>query len=135
MLNRGGELLTWTGDNVGWGGERALSGAPESMSSEAETESEDSGEYSSIPLAEVAEVSRSSPVARCQGWTRLAPEMLKAQDILGLSWLFWNSIFRVADWDGGSHLNESGPDGVGHVSLPNLSTCVLWSSRRAMTGS
>lgn len=86
------------------------------MSSEVETESEDSGEYSSIPLAEVAEVSRSSPVARCQGWTKLAPEMLKAQDILRLSWLFWNSTFRVADWDGGSHLYESGPDGV--LQLP-----------------
>ena len=63
-------------------------------------------------------MSRSSPVARCQGWTRLAPEMLKAQDILGLSWLFWNSTFGVADWGDGSHLYERGPEGV--LQLPGI---------------
>lgn len=55
-------------------------------SSEVEAESEDPGEYLSISLAEIAGVVKKIPSSKAPGVDESCPEMLKALDIVGLSW-------------------------------------------------
>lgn len=69
------------------------------MSSVEEAESEDSGEANSVSLAEVAEVVKKAPPCKVSGVDEIGPEMLKALDILGLSWL--TRLFSAA-WKSGT---------------------------------
>ena len=88
MFSRGGELLTQTEDTVGqWKEhfEELLNPANTSFGEEAESEA--SGEAPPISLAEVAEVVIQLFSVKAPGVDEIRPEMLKALDIVGLSWL------------------------------------------------
>jgi len=93
VLSRGGELPTQIEDLVGWWKEHfedLLN--PARKSSEEEAESENSGEAPPIYLAEVSEVVKL--FSGKSGVDEIRPEMLKALDIVGLSWL--TRLFSVA---------------------------------------
>ena len=64
-----------------------------------EAESEDSGDVSSIRLAEVSEAVKKLRSGKAPGVDEICPEMLKALDIVGLSWL--TRLFSVA-WMSGT---------------------------------
>ncbi len=79
------------------------------MSWAEEVESEDCGEDSSISLTEVADTVEKLLSSRASGVDEIHLEMLKALDIVGLTWLTHlnevvGSTSGVADWGGGSHL-------------------------------
>jgi len=63
-----------------------------------EAESEDSGEASPISLAEVAEVVKKILSGKVPCVDEIHPEMLKALDIVGLSWL--TCLVKVAGRSG-----------------------------------
>jgi len=77
------------------------------MSSEEEAESEDSGEASPISLAEVMEVVKKLFSGKVPGVDEIRPEMLKALDIVELSWLTclvnvaWRSGTVPVEWQTG----------------------------------
>ena len=85
VFSRGRELLTRTGDIVGRWKEELLNLT--NTSSVEEADSEDSGEVSSICLAEVSESVEKLLSGKVPGVDEICPEMLKALDIVGLSWL------------------------------------------------
>jgi len=72
---------------------------PTSTSSEEEAETEDSGEASPIYLADVTEVVKKLFRDKAPGADEIRPEMLKALDIVGVSWL--TRLFNVA-WRSGT---------------------------------
>ena len=81
------ELLIRTEDTVGrWQEHFKHTHNPAGMSSTEETVSEDSGEDSSITLAEVAEVVKKL-AGKVPGMGEIRLEILKALDVVGLSWL------------------------------------------------
>lgn len=95
VFDRGGELLTRTGDIARqWKEhfEELLNAS--NMSSKEEEEVEDSGETSPISKAEVTEVAKMLVSGKAPGVDEIRPEMLKALNINGLSWL--TCIFNVA---------------------------------------
>ena len=57
------------------------------MSSTEETESEDLGKVSSITLVQVVKVVKNLPGGKTLGVDEILPEMLKALEMVGLSWL------------------------------------------------
>jgi len=79
---------------------------PASMSSIEEAEFEDFGKDLSITLAEVSEVVKKLLGGKALGVDEIHPEMLKALDMEGLSWL--TCLFSVA-WSSGTT-----PDGSSH---------------------
>lgn len=100
VFSRGGELLTRTGDIVGrWKEHFEELLNPNNTSSVEEAEPEDSGESAPISLAEVAEVVKKLLSGKSPGVDEIRPEMLKALDIVGLSWL--TRLFSVA-WRSGT---------------------------------
>ena len=100
VYSRGGELLTQTGDIVGrWKEHFEELLNPVNTSSAEGAESEDSGVSSSISVAEVAEVVKKFLGGKAPGVDEIRPEMLKALDIVGLSWLA--RLFSVA-WASGT---------------------------------
>ena len=95
MFSRGGELLTQTEDIVGrWNEQFEELLNPTNMPSGEEAETEASGEASPISLPEVAEVVQQLFSGKAPGVDEIRPEMLKALDIAGLSWL--TCLFNVA---------------------------------------
>ena len=95
VFSIGGELLTLTGDIVGqWKEHFEDLLNPTGMSSLEEAELHDSGEVSPISLAEVSEVVKKLLSGKALGVYENHPEMLKALDIVGLSWLA--CLFSVA---------------------------------------
>jgi len=101
VLSRGGELLAQTEDIAGWWNEHTLLN-PTNMSSEAE--SEDSGETPPTSLVEVAEVVKKLFSGKAPGADVICTEMMKALDIVGLSWLTrqfsatWRSETVPVEW-------------------------------------
>ncbi|XP_070689082.1 paralemmin 1a [Pempheris klunzingeri] len=101
---RGGKLLTPTEDIVGrWKEHFEELVNPTNTSSVEEAESEDSGEASSVSLAvslaEVAEVVKKLLGGKALWVDDIRPEMLKALDIVGLSWLtcLFSVVWRVGE--------------------------------------
>ena len=100
MLSRGGELLTQTEDIAGrWKEHFEELLNPANTSSGEEAEYEASREAPPISLAEVAEVVKQLFSGKAPGVDEIRPEMLKALDIVGLSWL--TRLFNVA-WGSGT---------------------------------
>ncbi|XP_054862758.1 golgi transport 1Ba isoform X1 [Amphiprion ocellaris] len=100
VYSRGGELLTCTEDIVGrWKEHFEELLNLENTSSVGEAEPEVLGEASSISVAEVAEVVKKLLGGKVPGVDEIRPEMLKALDIVGLSWL--TCLYRVA-WASGT---------------------------------
>ena len=100
VLSRGGELLTQTEDIVGrWKEhfEELLNPANTPFGEEAESEA--SGEVPPMSLADVAEVVKQLFSGKAPGVDEIRPEMLKALDIVGLSWL--TRLFNVV-WGSGT---------------------------------
>jgi len=112
VLSRGGELLTETEDIVGrWKEHVEELLNPTSTSSVKEAESDDSGVASPISLAEVAEVVKKLFSGKAPGVVEIRPEVLKALDIVGLSWLYlWNG--RPGWW---SPFSEKGTGGCAPI--------------------
>uniref|UniRef100_A0A8C2ZPF1 Reverse transcriptase domain-containing protein n=1 Tax=Cyclopterus lumpus TaxID=8103 RepID=A0A8C2ZPF1_CYCLU len=100
VLSRGGELLTRTGDIVGrWKEHFEELLNPANMSPGEGAAPEDFGVVSPISLAEVAKVVKKLLGGKAPGVDEILPEMLKALDIVGLSWL--TRLFSVA-WGSGT---------------------------------
>ena len=100
VYSRGGELLTRTGDIVGrWKEHFEELLNPANTSSVEEAGLEDSGVSSFISVAEVAEVVKKLLGGKAPGVDEIRPEMLKALDIVGLSWL--TRLYNVA-WASGT---------------------------------
>ena len=104
----GGELLTQTEDIVRPWKEHFEDLNPVSMSSIEEAKSKDLGEDSYITLAEVVEIVKKLPGFKAPGVDEICTEMLKALEIVELSWLMrlfsvWDDAHGVADQGGGSH--------------------------------
>ena len=125
MFSRGGELLTQTEDIVRrWKEHFEELLNPTNTSSGEEAESEASGEAPPISLAEVAEVVKQLFSGKAPGVDEIRPEMLKALDIVGLSWLTrlcnvaWGSGTVPVAWQtgGGPHFQKGGPEGVLQLS-------------------
>ena len=96
---------------------------PTNTPSGEEAESEALGDAPPISLAEVAEVKQLFS-GKVPGVDGIRPEMLKALDIVGLSWpthLFsrvgvGDRTCGVADRGGGPHFQKGGPEGVLQLS-------------------
>jgi len=78
---------------------------------------------SPISLVEVTEVVKKLFSGKAPGVDEIRPGMLKALDIVGLSWLtrLVNVVWRsgtvpVADQGGGPHFQKRGPEGVLQLS-------------------
>ncbi|KAI3369843.1 hypothetical protein L3Q82_024419 [Scortum barcoo] len=89
VYSAGGELLTSTGDIVGYGGRNTsrISSIPPDLPSNEEAEAGDSEVDSSITQAEVTEVVKLAPQWQGAGVDEIRPEYLKSLDVVGLSWL------------------------------------------------
>ena len=100
------------------------------------------GEVWPISLAEITEIVKKLLSGKAPGRDEIYPEMLKAPDIIGLSWLAclfgaqWKlgAVPGVADRGDGSHFQKEGPDSVlqlseYHTAGPN------WDSLFSQTGS
>ncbi|TWW56347.1 hypothetical protein D4764_08G0003340 [Takifugu flavidus] len=132
---------------------------PTNMPSSEEVGPRDLGIGSHISGAEVAEVVKKFLGGEALGVAEIRPEILKALDVVGLSWLTrlcniaWSSGAVPLDWQTGvvvplfkkgdrrvfvvgvkqwtSSTPSAGFSRL-HGSLPNQSTCVLWIWRRAV---
>ena len=100
VLSRGGELLTRTGDIVGrWKEHFEELLNPANMSLGEGAAPEDFGVFAPISLAEVTKVVKKLLGGKAPGVDEIRPEMLKALDTVGLSWL--TRLFSVA-WGSGT---------------------------------
>ena len=100
------------------------------------------GEVWPISLAEITEIVKKLLSGKAPGRDEIYPEMLKAPDIIGLSWLAclfgaqWKlgAVPGVADRGDGSHFQKEGPDSV--LQLSEYHTAgTTWDSLFSQTGS
>lgn len=105
MLSWQGQLPTQSQDKDGWWKEhieKLLN--PANTSSSQQVAPKDSGEDSFISLEEITEIVKKLVSGKAPGVDEICPEMLKALDNVGLSWLtflcsfMWRCGTVPADW-------------------------------------